>query len=65
MHTLLFATQRLFAAERTNPGADSANFPSYSAGVARSFAAFGWNAGDLGSSNIAGQSNVLGTHPPR
>jgi hypothetical protein len=65
MHTLLFATQRLFSVTRTNPGTDSVNSPSYAAGVARAFAAFGWNAADLGSINIVGQSNVLGTHPPR
>jgi hypothetical protein len=67
MHTLLFATQRLFSVMGMNPGTDSANIPSYAAGSARVLT-FRWNAAevtDLGSSNIVGQSNVPGTHPPR
>ena len=63
MHTL-FATQRFFLVMGTNPGTDSANNPSYSADVARSFASLWDAATDLGSGNIVGQSNVQGAYPP-
>lgn len=64
MHNL-FATQRIFHVMGTNPGAESANFPSYSAALTR-LLTFQWNAAaGLGSDSIVGQSNVLGTHPPR
>lgn len=63
MHNL-FATQRSFLVMGTNPGAESANFPSYSAVVAR-LLTFQWNAvADLGSGSIVEQSNVQGVHPP-
>jgi hypothetical protein len=68
----LLATPRIFHAIGTNPGSDSANFPSNisAAMVCPRAARSGWfTAGLLGSDSgsgeyIVGQSNVQGAHPP-
>ena len=62
----LLATQRIFHAIGTNPGTDSANFPSNnSAAMACPRTAWSFAADLLGSGEyIVGQSNVQGAHPP-
>jgi hypothetical protein len=63
MHNL-FATQRCFRVIGTNPGSDSANFPSYQAGMTFLRASLWSAAGVTGSDYIVGQSDVQGAHPP-